>query len=80
MKNRIESNPSQSSTWYSEASRRAIVMGPMMRKTPKRRSDPPPMRMARAIIVYAIKRFTGNPLFSKLSPPNEPVEKPLHYD
>jgi hypothetical protein len=63
MKNRIESNPSQSSTWYSEASRRAIVMGPMMRNTPKRRSDPPPMTTARVMMVYAIKRFTGSRLF-----------------
>jgi hypothetical protein len=60
MKNAIESNPFHSRTWYSEASKRTIVMGPMMRKTPKRKSDPPPMTTARTIIEYGTKRFTDN--------------------
>jgi hypothetical protein len=40
-----------------------MVMGPMTRNTPKRRSDPPPMRIAIAIMEYAIKCFTGNTPF-----------------
>jgi hypothetical protein len=40
-----------------------MVMGPMTRNTPKRRSDPPPMRIAIAIMEYAAKWFTGNTPF-----------------
>jgi hypothetical protein len=38
-------------------------MGPMMRKTPKRKSDPPPMTTARVIMEYGTKRFTDNQVF-----------------
>jgi hypothetical protein len=40
-----------------------MVMGPMARNPPKRRSDPPPMRIAITIIEYAAKWFTGNTPF-----------------
>jgi hypothetical protein len=63
MKNRIDRNPSQRSTWYSETSKRTMVIGPMKRNNPKRRSDPPPMTMAKVITEYATNRFTGNPPF-----------------
>jgi hypothetical protein len=36
-----------------------MVMGPMTRNTPKRRSDPPPRRIAIDITEYAAKCFTG---------------------
>ena len=57
MKNRIESNPSQNSTWNSGAFKVMMEMGPIKRNVPKSRSDPPPMTTARVIMVYGTNWF-----------------------
>jgi hypothetical protein len=59
MKNNRERNPSQISTCASEALKRIILKGLMIRKAPNRSKDPPPRTVDRIIMKYAVNRFTN---------------------